>query len=539
MPLLQEPIPEPRWKGKHRAPRRPFPLHPLLLAAVPVLSLWLHNVSDGVGAREVIMPLSVVVAASFVVVLVATMLLRRDLLRGALAGSVVVLLVFSYGPLTDLMREVKLLGSAAVPPLVVALSIALCVGAIVAILRAGRGRVTGLTKGLNIVAAGLVAFNLVAIRLDTDKYSSAGTDDTSLLAAESGGTVRAKKPDIYFIVLDEYGGEQALRELLGFDNRPFLKALADRGFYLPPHPTTNYPRTVLYLAATMNMRYVQEQVEPGRPVYGSDLVPLIQHDLVPKLLHTKGYTYINIGSWVEETATNPQADRNVVLGHGLSEFSQALLQQTVVAPALQAVGSPGFDRQQFDRANFQFDQLAKSRSLSGPTFVFAHILMPHWPFVFGAHGEFKDTPVPFSVVKPSFEQIPEEVRNAYVAELQATNTKTLALIDKLLSGPVQSRPVIVLQSDEGFFTQLYGDPQEATDRDLEQHFNTLAAYYFPGLQHTGLYRRMTPVNTFRLLFDDYLGAKFPLLPDRNYVVTNGEYGAAFTDVTARVRSSLR
>ena len=58
------------------------------------------------------------------------------------------------------------------------------------------------------------------------------------------------------------------------------------------------------------------------------LTPYVMHDAVPAFLKEKGYRYIHIGSWVKLTATNPQADDNVTLGHGISEFSHALLGQT-------------------------------------------------------------------------------------------------------------------------------------------------------------------------------------------------------------------
>ncbi len=520
-------------KPKHRAPRRPIPAHPILLAAVPVLALWVHNLTEGVGFRDVILPLTIVLGGALAVTLVATLLFRGDYLRGGLIAAVVVFLVFSFGPLSSGLEKLKL-GDVAIAPagVVAGLCLVTLAAATVAIVRAGPARVAGLTRGLNFVAVGLIVFNAIAISTNRIEAFVPEGLPSALAGAAKADAAPLGKPDIYHIILDTYGGEKALRELLGFDNRPFLDELERRGFYLPEHPRTNYARTLLYLSATMNLDYVHNLVPKGTKIYGGTLDPLIQNDAVPKFLKAKGYTYIHVGSWPELSATNPQADQNVVLGQGLSEFSNALLQQTAVAPALEAVGSPEFDKQQYDRALFQFDQLAKTKDLEGPKYVFGHIIVPHWPYIFDENGRFAPSGVTMDDIKRPLSEVSTTVREAYLAQLKFVSKKTLTLLDTLLSGPLESRPIVVLHSDEGFFTWLYGGPR-ASDRDLLQHYNTLAAYYFPRLEDTGLYPTITPVNVYRLLFNKYFNANLPLLPDRQYVLT--ELNTKWVDVSDRVR----
>ena len=45
----------------------------------------------------------------------------------------------------------------------------------------------------------------------------------------------------------------------------------------------------------------------------------------------------------------------------------------------------------------------------------------------------------------------------------------------------------------------------------------LEAYYFPGNASAKLYPTISPVNSFRLIFDEYFGANYPLLPDQTYI----------------------
>lgn len=509
-------------------PRRPLPLHPLLFAAVPALALWLRTLSDGVGLGDVVAPLLVTVGAAAAVTAAAALLLQRDVRRGALVASAAVVLVFAFGPLASA------LGPHVARGVLLAAFGAVLVAVVVAVARAGRPRTVGWTRALNVIAAGLVLVNIASIGWYRVKNHVHGADASAILAA-AHGRAAVGKPDVFYIVLDDYGGEAAMRDLLGYDNRPFLDALRRRGFGVPEHATTNYPRTSFMLASTLNLQYLDALVPHGTVLTENVLRPLIADDTVPKLFKEHGYRYVHVGSWVRDTATNPQADVNVTLGHGLSDFSNALLQQTALQPALESFGSFDWDRQQYERALFQFDQTAKARALPGPTFVFTHILVPHWPYVFDANGRFDDARLSVAAIKRPLAQVSGAIRERYIRQLQFVNQRTLALIDSLLSGPASSRPVIVLQSDEGFFTWLETGA-ELPDRDLEQHFDTLNAYFFPRLRSTGLYPTITPVNTFRLLFDDYFGARLPLLPDRNLALEGQQGGYRFQDVTSRVRA---
>ncbi len=327
------------------------------------------------------------------------------------------------------------------------------------------------------------------------------------------------------MMLEEYGGPKALKDLFGFDNQPFLDSLRARGFYVVDHPSTNYPHTAMSLASSLNLQYVQQLLPSAPSGDWSPLYELMKNDEVPRLLKSRGYTYIHMGSWWGPTASNPQADVNIKMAGALSEFSSTLIDTTVLHPIADAF-SPQlkFDRREYVRVQFEFDQLRKTVKLGGPKFVFAHILVPHEPYIFDATGRY--------VTRTERAMLTRE--QAYIDQLQFANLEVERTLDALLALPEERRPVIVLQSDEGPFTGL-DDEAVATDGELEQHFGILNAYYFPHVARTGLYPTVTPVNSFRLVFDDYFGAGLPLLPDQNYVFLDREHLYTFIDVTDRVR----
>jgi hypothetical protein len=138
--------------------------------------------------------------------------------------------------------------------------------------------------------------------------------------------------------------------------------------------------------------------------------------------------------------------------------------------------------------------------MPGPKFVFMHIISPHEPFVFGPDGTPID-PLPFMDKNQLYTQ--DEYIQGYREQVPFVNMELEKMITTLITKSTRP-PVIVLQTDTG--------PLFTTGPDM---FKILNAYYMPG--HTGqLYPGISPINTFRVVFNAYLGTDLPLLNDVSY-----------------------
>jgi hypothetical protein len=112
----------------------------------------------------------------------------------------------------------------------------------------------------------------------------------------------------------------------------------------------------------------------------------------------------------------------------------------------------------------------------------------------------------------------EDYVQGYREQLLFINTKVTAAVDAILSR--SDRPVIiVLQGDHGPGSML--DWQGAERSNLEERFSILNAYYLPGDREERLYDQISPVNTFRLIFNFYLGTEYARLEDKSYFSTVG------------------
>lgn len=133
--------------------------------------------------------------------------------------------------------------------------------------------------------------------------------------------------------------------------------------------------------------------------------------------------------------------------------------------------------------------------IPGPKFVFAHIVAPHLPFVFGADGQ----PVHYA-------EHPDDVAylQGYRDELIYLNQSMKEVVERILSDSLVP-PIIIIQSDHGH------DYASRADR-----MAILNAYYLPGGGEAQLYPSISPVNSFRVVFNQHFGGEFELLEDRSY-----------------------
>jgi hypothetical protein len=507
---------------------RPLAYHPLLFAAFPVLALFAANVREGVELVDVLPALLIVIGAALTV-LVLSAVAFRSLPRAALLVSAWVVLFFSYGHVWDFVAR----GARTASTLQLRENILLAVWALLALTAAVlaariRGGLPRVTKVLNVVALFLVAVNVVSIGWGLVTARA----DADLAGAVPLDPPEGPLPDVYYIVMDRYGRSETIRESYGFDNTPFLDALTERGFVLAEESAANYPKTAHSLAASLNMTYLDDLARRAgprstdwRPVYS-----MLQRFRVAESLQRIGYRYVHLGSRWEPTRVDPGADDNET--SGLSEFGQVLYDTTMAAPVARRFGLAALDPRERERQRIleQFRLLEEVSEDPGPTFTFAHILLPHEPYLFAADG---------SPVSEAEEASRSRARN-YVGQLRFANSKLTEVVDTLLAGPEETEPIVIIQADEGPHPVRYQYDQIsfrwplATQAELREKLWILNAYNLPGVDETAVDPDVTPVNTFRLVLREYFGADLPPLPDRTYVFVDQRHLYDFVDVTERV-----
>ena len=390
------------------------------------------------------------------------------------------------------------------------------------------------TFSLNIAGATVVLVALVPVFLSAIRAPDAPRIEAPELAAT---TVRAER-DILYVIPDRFGRADVLRDRFDWDQEPFLTALEERGFQIAARSAANYPKTVHSLASAWSLGYLHEAVEHVPAAAQADLrllYPLLNDHHLGSIAKDLGYEYLHLGSWWTPTAGATKADA-ILTARGPSQFADVHIDRTLLPDLLEVLpGTQASDEN--DRARRHalhgLDTLRRLAAIDdrpSPRFVLAHLLLPHEPYVFEPDG----SPVP-----PELASTRAREEN-YRRQLAFTEQALLDVIDAWLAQPVDDQPIIVLQADEGPHpVGLYGDPAgfrwvDAAADEQREKLAIITALHLPG-EAIAVPDTLSPVNTFRLIFDAYNRTGLGQLPERSYVYAGERELYRFTDVTGVVR----
>jgi hypothetical protein len=361
---------------------------------------------------------------------------------------------------------------------------------------------------------------------DVDTANAASSGHEINLSASSGSAEgHDLYPDIYYIILDAYTRGDTLREYFNYDNEPFLSALEAMGFYVARCSQSNYSNTQLSLASSLNLNYLDTLNARGESITSSSFLNrLIATNAVRKALERVGYRTVVIESGFSPTEWQDadvyislRQDLSGVLNllGGISPF-EALVMRTSGAlllyeskPLLPARVRSFLDAaytQHRQRILFAFDQLNEVPLLPGPKFVFVHIIAPHEPFVFGPLGEIVGRNTPFSLNDDWDTRDAKAYHQGYRDQLIYVNTRIEETTREILEKSVKL-PIIIFQGDHGTLARVSSQSARMT---------ILNAYYLPDGGDKLIYDSISPVNTFRLVFDHYFGSNLGFLEDTSF-----------------------
>lgn len=513
-----------------------WPLHAPLVPVFLVLSFYSQNIQTfefGVTLRPLL-----VGATAALLLCAAFAALLRDLRKAGLVSALACALFMTSGrALAGFEGDALLLG---VHP---ATALRLLGGALVTGLAILLARVrwtcelpTALLNLLLLSTTGVACLQIATYQLEVRPAPLTSEADAPLVRVADPAAL----PHIVHIVLDGYGRHDVLREWYGHDNEPFLRALEQRGFYVAREANANYCQTGLSLPSTLGMRPFD-----GMPADSGDrqaMVTAFQQNAVCRTLRSLGYTVMVYPSGYHVTAHIEGA--SYAARERLSQFERGLLDLSALATgsagSLPAIGEASADAHRA-RLRFAFEHIPTQVERRKPTFVIAHLICPHPPFLLDAEGR----PLPLERRYDTGDgndwlawnpgKTPDDYRAGYIAQLRYANAAVLRTIDQIQARA--ARPtVILLQSDHGPGSMLDWVGGLEQSNPVER-LAILSATRYPDRDYKQLHPRISPVNTYRLLFNRtfQLSQPLPLLPDRSYFSTL-DRPYHFHDVTDRLRA---
>ena len=494
-----------------------YPFFLLLFTIYPSLALLTWNAREVDRINVILRPLllSMVIALFFTLIFFA---LVKNRPKAILLSIICLIFFFSFGHISLLLEGSSLLEtsdnvgwliSIFFPVLFLLVIILLCY----AVLKTSQDlRQTYLT--LNVISAFLVLSSCFTLLNNIYRQSpSAHPTETNRQPIPATAT----KPDVYYVILDAYGRHDSLLSL-GYDNSEFLQELNDMGFYVASCSRSNYPQTVVSMASSLNMGYLWDVIpnqgsddRNSRPVYEG-----ILHSQVRREFENLGYQIMAFDSgagWLnwrdadQFVAPEPES----FFSTHLDPFEYIFLDTTALHPLMT---QPFFLRNKYvynyDRILFALKELPKLARVETPKFVYVHMLIPHRPNIFLPDGSMNlDTDF---YLKGVGEGINRQVDiEGYLNNTKFLNSRLPEVLRELIQQS-NTPPIIIIQGDHGY--QL-----------PDIRFDNLNAYFFPDGNYAALYPKITPINTFRAIFNTYFGADYPMLKDQSINVgINRPYG---------------
>jgi hypothetical protein len=474
-------------------------LHPFFFALYPIVELRNYNITY-VDTAALLRPILLALVSTSVVWIVLR-LVTREWKKSGIITTLVMIVFFSYG---HVFIQIESLTGEMIRHryLVLVYAVLLVVGTWVVLKRVKN---PGMLINF-LTAMGAILFVFSAVRSaghDFSEYQSARewkkVQELFLQEARTGDS--SQKPDIYLILLDAHTSEYTLQEAFGYDNSAFTNELEGLGFYVAECAQSNYPVTNLSVTSAFYADY--HQTPTLYPLYSS---------LAIETLRTQGYeviTFQNRSRGHFSLGEDQRLSRNqLVLGQvdltgGLSEFDFMLIQTSLLRitfdmpqllPWLNVQSMQEIEfYEHYQQTYFILDELKRLPQRPGPKFVFAHLLVPHSPFIFTAEGDFLWA---------------EDPVKGYVSNVKFIDAQITHVAREIISSS-EIPPVIIIMGDHG----PTGVPELETP---QRRMSILNAYYVNDEAKQDLYPAITPVNSFRVVFNNYFGTFYPLLEDLSY-----------------------
>ena len=284
-------------------------------------------------------------------------------------------------------------------------------------------------------------------------------------------TYRPGQPNIYFIVPDRMPSFAAMRES-GIDPDRTLADLRALGFYVNENQLSQDPYTVDYsgeVHTTRTMRFFASVLNGGQSIPMAipyqDCRAMIKGNSAFTQLHAAGYKIKNVASWFAETSSFTNADENLTYQNVSflerlfqHELSVAYFKRTIMAGLNLRVWESDDPQRRVETGRLMWQrerilEVAKSGETS--TFVIAHLLFPHEPYIYADPAD----------------TIP--------AQYQSNIRAALSFIDELAASIRLLDPsaIIIIQSDEGM---AYRKPAELNNGLSPVQWNgVFTAWYLP------------------------------------------------------------
>ena len=360
----------------------------------------------------------------------------------AVTAAVWLLVLLNVGRLVPAIQKINpLIGIKVIGPVVLVFLAAVTFGL-------SRLKEDFLNDAARVLCLALAAFLLTTAVPQFFRAPEAGEEDDEFVSAEEFDLTPAEgtdRPNIYWVISDEYAGLDELDRYFHYDNTPFYNELRDMGFTVSDK-SYNWSRdTYTILRGILGLKY---SASPEAETTPEKEQALADGDLaLMKLMDNLGYKVYEAESTnkfrfhnrlnKEIVDNSPRTVDGKAVANLLLEYSILYRYENAILRRLAPGLAPDTEREAVLNV-FEWAENPESMRDPGPNFTVIYVKCPHFPFIFDRNGK----------------EVPEsrrmELRNKkyYLDQLVFVTGHLRKICQNIIAEDPDS--IIVLQSDHGY-----------------------------------------------------------------------------------------
>ena len=434
-----------------------LPIHTFLFSLFPLMFFFQFNIHE-LLFEDLIFPFFLSVSITFL-----SWIILRKFIGGQRSGLILSLVIMCFINLGNIRifisdNPTESLQSSAEGQILGSILLIISVIGIIYFLKTKTlDDKTSIANVISMTMIGFLIFNIASFSITT------ADDDSFLKFSDIPVQISAveNKPNIYFIILDEYAGFIQLKNDFNFDNSNFRIDLEKRDFFVAKESFSNYPNTSLSVPSIINMIYFDFIPENlGKDSKNIKVVEkMINENNVMKILQANGYKITTLDAAIDRTPDTYLAD--IRLCNSIFDINPDIRKNfAIVYVPIVGLRELIFDEVIRSKLECSFSALMDfNEDPKNPDFVVAHLRFPHSPYLYDSFGN-------------SVSINDRGDKNAYLEQLKFVNKKTLEIIDSIQER--SSENIIIIISDHGY--RYYINWENPTVDDYIRGFNNLAAY---------------------------------------------------------------
>ncbi|OGI01080.1 MAG: hypothetical protein A2Y25_04900 [Candidatus Melainabacteria bacterium GWF2_37_15] len=523
-------------------------VHIVLFSVYPALFLIVNNIVE-LRIQDIFSPAALLILIS-TLIFICIKIFIKDISKTAIFTTTISIFIFNanffYKALNNFLGVNKLIS---------ALIFFTVIIVVLYLLHSKIKETEKITNILNFTSISLIIICLLGLpkEIFTDSINKFKTTHKKNISFNKN------YPNILYIILDGYSSNNTLTKYYGFDNSEFTSWLEEKGFYVAKNSTANYPITHMSITSSLNMNYIHDKCNEDNCAY--QLSKLRKTSSVPAFLKKMGYEFIHYdgSGWFSDF--QEQANKKSSIRENQFNIQYFLYDNSILAFISNKSKERVIEFLWESRRNWQektFESIIKTceNPKISNKFIYAHFDLPHPPYLYDKYGK--------KITRDRTPLMEWDQKQLYLDYIIYTNNKIKEVIGEILAKSPDNN-IIILQSDHGshhyivkhmiesgFFKNQnsvldsnelkkdlckseidYLSPKEEMIKPI---FGILNAFYIPEKNRISynFYETITPVNSFRVIFNDLFQADYPLLEDKNYFTY---YGCGFiqTDVTEKLK----